>query len=62
MLTCAEAGVKQVAALPDSNYVVPESTPDESARGNGREPDQTHVPQFGAGSTVDQADHADHVS
>ena len=64
MLACAEAGANQVATLPNSNYVIPESTADKSARGTGRVPDQTHIPQFGTGSTVrnDQADHADLAS
>ena len=59
MLACAEVAAKQVATLPDSNYVIPEKTPDKSALGQGRVPDQTHIPQFGQGSTADQADHAE---
>ena len=61
MLACAEVAARQVAALPDSDYVIPEKTPDESGLGAGRVPDQTHIPQFGAGSTAEHADHADHA-
>jgi hypothetical protein len=65
MLACADVAARQVASLPDSNYVIPEKTPDESGLGQGRVPDQTHIPQFGHGSTVNmsnQANHADQVS
>jgi alkylation response protein AidB-like acyl-CoA dehydrogenase len=50
---CYEAAMRQVEALPNPDYVIPERTPDESARGKGRKPDQTHIPQFGSGSTVE---------
>ncbi len=56
MLACAEAAMSQMETLPDSDYVIPESTPEESVRGKGRVPDQTHIPQFGSGSMVDTAD------
>jgi alkylation response protein AidB-like acyl-CoA dehydrogenase len=56
MLPCAEAGMNRVETLPNSDYVIPEKTPDESARGKGRVPDQTHIPQFGSGSTMTAAD------
>ena len=36
--------------MPNSNYVIPEKTPDESALGKGRVLDQAHIQQFGAGS------------
>ncbi len=56
-MRAAYAAVKlQLETLPDSDYVIPEKTPVEAARGKGRKPDQTHVPQFGAGSTVSAAD------
>jgi alkylation response protein AidB-like acyl-CoA dehydrogenase len=56
MLACAQAAITQVESLPNSDYVIPERTPDEEARGTGRIPDQTHIPQFGSGSTVATAD------
>ena len=52
----AKAAMKQMDSLPNSDYVIPEKTPDESARGTGRVPDQAHIPQFGSGSTVPTAD------
>ena len=36
--------------LPNSKYVIPESTPDASARGHGKQVDQTQIRQFGEGS------------
>ncbi len=56
MLACADAAMSRVETLPNSNYVIPEKTPDESARGSGREPDQTDIPQFGSGTTIAKAD------
>jgi hypothetical protein len=50
------AAASQLETLPDSDYVIPEKTPVEAVRGKGRQPDQTHIPQFGAGSTVAEAD------
>jgi hypothetical protein len=47
---------RQVGALPNSDFSIPERTPDLAARGGGRRTDQTHIPQFGAGSTVAPAD------
>ena len=55
-VACAHAAMKQMDSLPNSDYVIPERTPDESARGTGRNPDQTHIPQFGSGSNVATAD------
>jgi acyl-CoA dehydrogenase family member 9 len=52
MLTAAAAAMKRAESLPNSDYVLPEKTPDLSARGKGRKPDQTHIQQFGSGSTV----------
>ena len=54
--SAAQAIMKQMDALPNSDYVIPEKTPDESARGTGRVPDQTHIRQFGSGSTIQTAD------
>ena len=56
MLRCAEAALSRLDSMPNSDYVIPERTPDESAAGTGRVPDQTHVPQFGSGSTVAASD------
>ena len=50
MRHCAATILRQVAELPNSEYAIPEKTPDETAFGTGRVPDQTHVPQFGTGS------------
>ena len=36
--------------LPNDEYAIPESTPDVSARGQGKKIDQTQIPQFGDGS------------
>jgi hypothetical protein len=56
MLTAASAALKRGESLPNSDYVLPEKTPDLAARGTGRVPDQTHIQQFGSGSTVAASD------
>lgn len=56
MAACAEASLRRVETLPNSDYVIPERTPDLAARGTGRVPDQSNIPQFGSGSTVATAD------
>lgn len=56
MLACAEASANQMASWPVSDYVVPEWAPDESVRGRGRKPDQTHIDQFGSGSAFAATD------
>jgi hypothetical protein len=56
MLACSDAAMSRLERMPNSDYVIPEKTPDESGLGTGREPDQTHIPQFGSGSTASQAD------
>jgi acyl-CoA dehydrogenase family member 9 len=56
MLKAAKVALKRVESLPNSHYSIPEKTPDESARGKGRKLDQTHIQQFGSGSTVEAAD------
>ena len=48
--------MKQMDTMANSDYVIPESTPDKSALGTGREPDQTHIQQFGSGSLIDRVD------
>ena len=52
MRGAAQVALRQVAALPNRDYSIPESTEDEKARGSGRAMDEVNVPQFGAGSTV----------
>jgi hypothetical protein len=49
MKRAAAAALKWIDTLPNAHYVVPERTPD-AARGTGLRADQTHIPQFGAGS------------
>ncbi len=56
MRACAAAARRRMASQPNSDYVIPEKTPDKTARGTGRVTDQTHIPQFGSGSTVETAD------
>ncbi len=56
MAGAARVAMKQMDSMPNSDYVIPESTPDESALGTGREPDQTHIQQFGSGSLIDRLD------
>jgi acyl-CoA dehydrogenase family member 9 len=56
MLKAAKAALLRIDSLPTSDYFIPEKTPDESVRGKGRQHDQTHIPQFGSGSTVEAAD------
>jgi hypothetical protein len=48
----AEVARRAAAALPNSDYVIPEKTPAAEARGSGRVPDRASIPDFGAGSTV----------
>jgi hypothetical protein len=52
MLAAATAALKRSDSLPNADFVLPEKTPDLKARGTGRKPDQTHIQQFGSGSTV----------
>lgn len=49
MKAAAAAALKRIDQLPNAHYVIPERTPD-AALGTGAKPDQTHIPQFGAGS------------
>jgi len=50
MRKAAIAALKRLEGFPNADYSIPERTPDESARGNGKKVDQTAVPQFGDGS------------
>ncbi len=56
MVKAAAVALKRTDALPNSDYSIPERTPDLKARGTGRKPDQTNIPQFGSGSTVKTSD------
>ncbi|MHC5112974.1 MAG: acyl-CoA dehydrogenase family protein [Planctomycetota bacterium] len=51
MRTCAAAALRHISTLPNVEYSIPESTPDETAHGTGRVQDQTHIQQFGSGTT-----------
>jgi alkylation response protein AidB-like acyl-CoA dehydrogenase len=61
MRRCADVAARHIAALPNSGYAIPESTPDDSARGTGRETDQTHIRQFGSGSVYEEQHHEAHA-
>ena len=50
MRTAADATWDLLETMPHSDYIVPEKTPDETALGNGRVTDQSHIQQFGSGS------------
>ena len=56
MRRAAKVAQKQIDALPNAEYIMPESSPDEAARGKGRVPDQTHIAQFGSGSVYKPQD------
>jgi hypothetical protein len=56
MRPSAQAAMNRNDALPLSDYYVPEKTPDTSARGKGKVPDNTHIKQFGSGSMLEPAD------
>jgi alkylation response protein AidB-like acyl-CoA dehydrogenase len=53
MRRAAGAAMKLEEALPNSDYVIPERTPVDSARGTGRISNQDAIPQFGAGTAFD---------
>ncbi len=50
MRIAADAAWAFGESLPHSDYSIPEKTPDETALGQGRVQDQTHIQQFGSGS------------
>jgi alkylation response protein AidB-like acyl-CoA dehydrogenase len=52
MRKAAAVALRRADALPNAEYSIPERTPDLKARGLGRKPDQTNIPQFGSGTTV----------
>ena len=54
MRAAADAAWSTLGSMPHSDYSIPEKTPVESARGQGRVTDQTFIKQFGSGSIADQ--------
>jgi acyl-CoA dehydrogenase family protein 9 len=46
------AARRHAETLPNSDYAIPERTPVASARGSGRKPDVSSIPQFGEGSAA----------
>ena len=56
MRDAAEVAFKRSDTLPNSDYFIPEKTPDTKALGSGRKVDTVNIPQFGSGSTVQTAD------
>ena len=50
MREAASAALRWAESLPDGDYAIPESTPVESARGRGKDVDQSAIRQFGAGT------------
>ena len=56
MRAAAQATLRHISTLPNSEYPIPESTPDESALGKGCTLEQEHIQQFGAGSIFKQQD------
>ncbi len=56
MREAADVAFKRSDTLPNSDFVIPEKTPNENAFGTGRKIDTEAIPQFGSGSTVQTAD------
>jgi len=50
MLVAAQNAWEFGETLPNSDYYIPERTPDLDARGTGKDCDQEFIKQFGAGS------------
>ncbi len=50
MKKAAATVAKWIETLPNSDYSIPERTPDLAARGHGKNVDQSAIPQFGSGS------------
>ena len=50
MKKTAASVLRMAAALPNSDYSIPERTPDMQVRGTGHAADQSAIPQFGSGS------------
>ncbi len=51
MKRAADAALAWADTLPNADYVIPERTPVIAVRGSGKKPDQSHIPQFGTGSS-----------
>lgn len=51
MRATAAVAARWIDALPNSDFVIPEKTPDPEGFGSGRVPQQADIPQFGSGST-----------
>lgn len=56
MLEAAKVALKRSNTLPNSDFFMPEKSPDESARGKGRPINTEDIPQFGSGTTVATSD------
>ncbi|MCH2141479.1 MAG: acyl-CoA dehydrogenase family protein [Phycisphaerales bacterium] len=50
MQHCADAAWTELQSMPHGDYVVPEKTPVDEARGKGLKVNPEHIPQFGGGS------------
>ena len=50
MAEAAKNALEWAKTLPNSKYVIPETTPDASARGQGKQVDQSQIQQFGEGT------------
>jgi len=48
----SDVAARQMNALPNGDFAIPEATPDKSAHGSGFRQDQSTIPQFGSGSLV----------
>ena len=60
MLHAAEEALKFSETLPNSDYYIPERTPDLTARGNGKPCDTESIAQFGNGSLYAQEEPSTH--
>ena len=60
MLHAAEEALKFSETLPNSDYYIPERTPDLTARGNGKPCDTESIAQFGNGSLYAQEETSTH--
>lgn len=54
MRATAVVARRMIDELPNEEYSIPEKTPDDSALGTGRPPNQEDIPQFGSGSLYEQ--------
>jgi acyl-CoA dehydrogenase family protein 9 len=56
MLAAAQAAMNRNDQLPNSDYYIPEKTPDLEVRGTGKAVDTENIKQFGSGSMLEAAD------